>query len=59
MLRVQTANPASPKEVRLVRTSVNAGVVVEHFTDPYPSVRRGTASAAISAGPEASADVVD
>jgi hypothetical protein len=35
MLRVQTANSASSKEVRLVRTSVNAGVVVEHFADPY------------------------
>src|ERR1700724_3595463 len=35
MLRVQTANPAPPKEVRLVRASVNAVGVVEHFADLY------------------------
>ena len=35
MLRVRTANPAPPKEVRLVRASVNAVGVVEHFADLY------------------------
>jgi hypothetical protein len=35
MLRVATADPAPPKQVRLVRTSVNAVGVVEHFTDFY------------------------
>src|SRR5580704_3438041 len=35
MLRVRTADAAPPKQVRLVRTSVNAIRVVEHFADLY------------------------
>src|SRR5580704_13515526 len=38
MPRVQTANPAPPKEVRLVRASVNAVGVVEHFADLYAAI---------------------
>src|SRR5580704_14339357 len=44
MLRVQTANPASPKEVRLVRTGVNAVGVVEHFADLYAATDQLVAS---------------
>src|SRR5271166_6460275 len=33
MLGIQTADPAPPKQVGLIRASVHAGVVVEHLAD--------------------------
>jgi len=33
MLRIQTANPAPPKQVGLVRADIRAAGVVEHLAD--------------------------